>query len=183
MIADHVRPDWNKPQNVTRPTPRRNSESVNNNNRGRGLLRTAVSGQLFGRPGRSASSAAAPEYNPHRHAAYMRDMNLDLEEYLVMEAIRMSLAEYEEAQQRTEQQNRSTEDNTDHDTGVSASSPCATEAMPADNSSNPPLPSASSESAISSDQSSSSENELENAAPKTCQHHNLATDPSANTLN
>lgn len=179
-----MRPSRNKPQNATRPTPRRNSESVNNN-RARGLLRTAVSGQLFGRPGRSASSAAAPEYNPHHHARYMRDLDLDLEDYLVLEAIRMSLAEYEQSQQRRteEERNRNTTENgTDQQqpeaaataaaAGVSASSsPCAattiTETRPADNSDNP----------------MSSESDPENAEPKTCQNREIVSNPSPNTLN
>ncbi|KAL1934579.1 hypothetical protein VTP01DRAFT_6761 [Rhizomucor pusillus] len=184
VLAEHVRPSRNKPQNATRPTPRRNSESVNNN-RARGLLRTAVSSQLFGRPGRSASSAAAPEYNPHHHARYMRDLDLDLEDYLVLEAIRMSLAEYEQSQQRRteEERNRNTTENgTDQQqpeaaataaaAGVSASSsPCAattiTETRPADNSDNP----------------MSSESDPENAEPKTCQNREIVSNPSPNTLN
>lgn len=68
------------------------------------------------RPGRSASSAAATEYNQHLNN--MRDVNMDLEDWMVMEAIRLSLAEQEEndrkeaikksKEQQQEQQSTST---------------------------------------------------------------------------
>ncbi|KAG2222965.1 hypothetical protein INT45_012943 [Circinella minor] len=96
VLVDHVRPNWREAP-VRTGRSRHNSESRgSNNNNSNGFLR--VASPLFTRPGRSASSAAHSDY--HHYLAAMRDMNLDLEEYMVMEAIRMSLAEQEQQQER-----------------------------------------------------------------------------------
>ncbi|ORY93910.1 hypothetical protein BCR43DRAFT_526338 [Syncephalastrum racemosum] len=98
VLIDHVRPDWNKHLAPNpRAASRRNSES--NEGASRSFLRTTP---IFTRPGRSASSAASTEYNHYLGA--MRDMNMDLEEFMVMEAIRMSLAEQEERERQQQQQ-------------------------------------------------------------------------------
>ncbi|KAI8139135.1 hypothetical protein BJV82DRAFT_672997 [Fennellomyces sp. T-0311] len=113
VLVDHIRPDWNEPP--ARPTPgrsRHNSES-----RGGGFFRAAS--PLFTRPGRSASSANHSEYQHYLSA--MRHMNLDLEEYMVMEAIRMSLADQEQQQQQqSEQQNNNDATNNGDDDATSS---------------------------------------------------------------
>lgn len=110
-ILDHVRPDWNK---VTTPAPnparaasRRNSASAGAGGGGSGggaggassrsnnLLRATG---ILTRPGRSASSAAATQYN--QYLTNMRDINMDLEDWMVMEAVRLSLAEQEENERK-----------------------------------------------------------------------------------
>lgn len=53
---------------------------------------------MLTRPGRSASSAAATEYN--QFITNIRDVNMDLEDWMVMEAIRISLAEQEENERK-----------------------------------------------------------------------------------
>ncbi|KAI7906970.1 uncharacterized protein BX663DRAFT_539747 [Cokeromyces recurvatus] len=129
VLVDHIRPNWNKVtpplSNAARVVSRRNSASAgtggrgrisistsssssNNNNssssgnqqsRGRNnLLRVAGVGSLLTRSGRSASSAAATEYN--QFLSNMRDANMDLEDWMVMEAIRLSLAEQEERERK-----------------------------------------------------------------------------------
>ncbi|KAI8367294.1 hypothetical protein BD560DRAFT_399825 [Blakeslea trispora] len=100
VLVDHIRPNWNtmlvQQQSSTRSVSRRNSASAGSRN-GNSLLRAAGGGvsSLLTRPGRSASSAAATEHN---HFANMHDM--DLEDWMVMEAIRLSLAEQEEQQRK-----------------------------------------------------------------------------------
>ncbi|KAI9267107.1 hypothetical protein EDC94DRAFT_602298 [Helicostylum pulchrum] len=105
VLVDHVRPNW---KNLTPPTSnnartvsRRNSASAGTSSRSNGnLLRAAGGGvsSLLTRPGRSASSAAATEYN--QYLTNMRDGNMDLEDWMVMEAIRLSLAEQEENERK-----------------------------------------------------------------------------------
>ncbi|CAO3595789.1 unnamed protein product [Absidia cylindrospora] len=88
VLIDHIRPHWNKPTTTSSRSSRRNSLTTGQHTSspsGRNLLRAVT------RPGRSASSAASNEYN--QHWANVRDMNMDLEEWMVMEAIRLSLAE------------------------------------------------------------------------------------------
>ncbi|KAK4510459.1 uncharacterized protein ATC70_004889 [Mucor velutinosus] len=100
VLIDHIRPNWDK-TTTPAPTParavsRRNSASNagSGGSRHNNLLRAAGVTSLLTRPGRSASSAAATEY--HQHLNNMRDVNMDLEDWMVMEAIRLSLAEQEE---------------------------------------------------------------------------------------
>ncbi|KAI9299798.1 hypothetical protein BJ944DRAFT_244829 [Cunninghamella echinulata] len=95
VLIDHIRPHWNKPIVSSTRSSRRNS-LTNTSSPGRNLLRVVT------RPGRSASSAASTEYN--QYLANVRDMNMDLEEWMVMEAIRLSLAEHEEQARQQEQQ-------------------------------------------------------------------------------
>lgn len=72
---------------------------------------------MLTRPGRSASSAAATEYN--QFITNIRDDNMDLEDWMVMEAIRISLAEQEE-NERKEAIKKSQESSTSHnDTSLS----------------------------------------------------------------
>ncbi|KAL4208699.1 hypothetical protein AB4K20DRAFT_1912125 [Rhizopus microsporus] len=94
VLIDHIRPNWDKtkaPQASSRSVSRRNSASAGS----RGLFRAAG---LLTRPGRSASSAAATEYN--QFLSNIRDVNMDLEDWMVMEAIRLSLAEQEEQERK-----------------------------------------------------------------------------------
>lgn len=99
-LVDHIRPNWDKTTtpapNPARAVSRRNSASnaSSGGSRHNNLLRAAGVTSLLTRPGRSASSAAATEY--HQHLTNMRDVNMDLEDWMVMEAIRLSLAEQEE---------------------------------------------------------------------------------------
>jgi hypothetical protein len=99
-FVDHIRPDWDKTTtsapNPARAVSRRNSASnaSSGGSRHNNLLRAAGVTSLLTRPGRSASSAAATEY--HQHLNNVRDSNMDLEDWMVMEAIRLSLAEQEE---------------------------------------------------------------------------------------
>ncbi|KAI8380927.1 uncharacterized protein BYT42DRAFT_564695 [Radiomyces spectabilis] len=98
VLVDHVRPDWKKLLVANaHPASRRNSASAGQSPN-RGFLRTGTVGPLFTRPGRSASTAAATQHS--QFLANMRDMNMDLEEWMVMEAIRLSLAEQEEQERR-----------------------------------------------------------------------------------
>ncbi|KAF7731990.1 SNF1-interacting protein [Apophysomyces ossiformis] len=104
VLVDHVRPDWNKlmiAQKSARSASRRNSASAGQSSRN--FLRPSTVGPLFTRAGRSASSAASTEYN--QFLATIRDMNMDLEEWMVMEAVRLSLAEQEERERQEAQQN------------------------------------------------------------------------------
>ncbi|KAI9477148.1 hypothetical protein BDB00DRAFT_879466 [Zychaea mexicana] len=105
VLVDHVRPDWREAP-VRTGRSRHNSESRGSNN-DNGFFRTAS--PLFTRPGRSASSAAHSEY--HHYLTAMRDRNMDLEDYFVMEAIRMSLADQEQLQQRQREQEQQQEEN------------------------------------------------------------------------
>lgn len=100
-MIDHIRPNWKTliPPAV-RTVSRRNSASAGHNNR---LLRTGLGSMLTQRPGRSASSAAATEYN--QFITNIRDVNMDLEDWMVMEAIRISLAEQEENERKEAIQN------------------------------------------------------------------------------
>lgn len=100
VLVDHIRPNWDKTTtpapNPARAVSRRNSASNagSGGSRHNNLLRAAGVTSLLTRPGRSASSAAATEY--HQHLTNIRDVNMDLEDWMVMEAIRLSLAEQEE---------------------------------------------------------------------------------------
>ncbi|KAI8877897.1 hypothetical protein K501DRAFT_288152 [Backusella circina FSU 941] len=103
VLVDHIRPNWEVNVKTT-PTPRsrRNSASArsgsNNNNPTNSLLRVPGVNSIMTRPGRSASSAAATEYN--QFLSNVRGMNMDLEDWMVMEAIRLSLAEQEEKERQ-----------------------------------------------------------------------------------
>ncbi|KAG0168024.1 SNF1-interacting protein [Apophysomyces sp. BC1021] len=105
VLVDHVRPDWNKSLTLpksARSASRRNSASAGQSS-SRSFLRTTAVGPLFTRAGRSASSAASTEYN--HFLSTIRDMNMDLEEWMVMEAVRLSLAEQEERERQEAQSN------------------------------------------------------------------------------
>ncbi|KAG1451680.1 hypothetical protein G6F56_008021 [Rhizopus delemar] len=102
VLVDHIRPNWDKtttppPTSTSRPVSRRNSASAGSRN----FLRAAG---LLTRPGRSASSAAATEYN--QFLSNIRDVNMDLEDWMVMEAIRLSLAEQEEHERKEARRTR-----------------------------------------------------------------------------
>ncbi|KAI9262159.1 hypothetical protein BDA99DRAFT_537504 [Phascolomyces articulosus] len=116
VLVDHVRPNWREAP-VRTGRSRHNSESRGSDGTGNrnnnGFLRGAS--PLFTRPGRSASSAAHSDY--HHYLAAMRDMNLDLEEYMVMEAIRMSLADQEQQQEGENQQSEENNNNTNEGDG------------------------------------------------------------------
>jgi hypothetical protein len=110
---DHIRPNWDKtktPHTSSRPVSRRNSASAGS----RGLFRAAG---LLTRPGRSASSAAATEYN--QFLSNIRDVNMDLEDWMVMEAIRLSLAEQEEHERKEALDKRENNNTTDASTSNS----------------------------------------------------------------
>ncbi|KAG0165834.1 SNF1-interacting protein [Apophysomyces sp. BC1034] len=82
VLVDHVRPDWQiKASNIIRS--RANSSGPH--------IRAHPT---FGRTGRSASLVAANDYN--EYLSTMRGVNMDLEEWMVIEAIRQSLVEQEE---------------------------------------------------------------------------------------
>lgn len=88
IYIDHVRPNWHRAQAT--------SATSSNSRRSSTLLRTVPTGynhQHGPRSNRSASSATASEYN--HFLSTMRGMDMDLEEWMVMEAIRRSLAEQE----------------------------------------------------------------------------------------
>ncbi|KAI8997224.1 hypothetical protein BDB01DRAFT_845900 [Pilobolus umbonatus] len=128
VLVDHIRPNWNNstiaaPKSA-RAVSRRNSASARGEGTGgRHLLRSAGVSSLLTRPGRSASSAAATEYN--QFLTNMRDMNMDLEDWMVMEAIRLSLAEQEEQNRKEANKRNPAEDSssstTNHDTSESIS--------------------------------------------------------------
>lgn len=83
-----MRPNWHRAQAT--------SATSSNSRRSSTLLRTVPTGynhQHGPRSNRSASSATASEYN--HFLSTMRGMDMDLEEWMVMEAIRRSLAEQE----------------------------------------------------------------------------------------
>lgn len=90
---------------VTRAPPgsRRNSATQANSSRSRGV--SGAIGSIMTRPGRSASSAASNEYYVSAAMRRMNLQNMDLEDLMVMEAVRLSLLEEEERRQ-TEQQQR-----------------------------------------------------------------------------
>ncbi|KAI9315372.1 hypothetical protein BX666DRAFT_394915 [Dichotomocladium elegans] len=99
VLVDHVRPDWQSPrqrQPVEATTaavvPRRNSDTRS------GLFRTRRST----RPHRSAS-AAVPPHLP-LDTVYQQQighgMDFDVEEYLIMEAVRLSLQDQEDLRRR-----------------------------------------------------------------------------------
>ncbi|KAI8341813.1 hypothetical protein BC941DRAFT_414554 [Chlamydoabsidia padenii] len=100
VLIDHIRPNWTKPP-ATPSRSRRNS--LTSSSTGRNLLRVVT------RPGRSASSAASTEYN--QYLATVRDMNMDLEEWMVMEAIRLSLAEQDEQSRNNNNNNNNSNNN------------------------------------------------------------------------
>ncbi|KAI8081468.1 uncharacterized protein BX664DRAFT_285516 [Halteromyces radiatus] len=101
VLIDHIRPHWNKPSTTSSTRSSRRNSLTTSNSPGRHLLRAVT------RPGRSASSAASTEYN--QYLANVRDMNMDLEEWMVMEAIRLSLAEHEEQARNGQQQQEEVE--------------------------------------------------------------------------
>lgn len=107
VLIDHIRPNWDASTppapNPARAASRRNSASAGggvgggSSRQSNNLLRVGGSSFLT-RPGRSASSAAATEYN--QALSNIRDVNMDLEDWMVMEAIRLSLAEQEEHERK-----------------------------------------------------------------------------------
>ncbi|CAO3642155.1 unnamed protein product [Cunninghamella blakesleeana] len=111
VLIDHIRPHWNKPAVSSTRSSRRNS-LTNTSSSPRNLLRVVT------RPGRSASSAASTEYN--QYLANVRDMNMDLEEWMVMEAIRLSLQEHDD-QQRNQSSQQQENENTSSNVTLSPS--------------------------------------------------------------
>jgi hypothetical protein len=83
------------------PGSRRNSATQANSARSRGV--GGAIGSIMTRPGRSASSAASNEYFVSAAMRRMNLQNMDLEDLMVMEAVRLSLLE-EEERRRTQQQ-------------------------------------------------------------------------------
>lgn len=104
LSTDHIRPDWNRMVDVTRAPPgsRRNSATQANSSRSRGV--SGAIGSIMTRPGRSASSAASNEYYVSSAMRRMNLQNMDLEDLMVMEAVRLSLLEEEERRQTEQQQ-------------------------------------------------------------------------------
>ncbi|KAI8577280.1 hypothetical protein K450DRAFT_253061 [Umbelopsis ramanniana AG] len=86
------------------PGSRRNSATQANSTRSRGV--GGAIGSIMTRPGRSASSAASNEYFVSAAMRRMNLQNMDLEDLMVMEAVRLSLLE-EEERRRTQQQQQS----------------------------------------------------------------------------
>ncbi|ORZ20280.1 hypothetical protein BCR42DRAFT_408381 [Absidia repens] len=121
VLTDHIRPNWNKPAppSTSSRSSRRNSLSSTGNtssSAGRNLLRVVT------RPGRSASSAASTEYS--QYLATVRDMNMDLEEWMVMEAIRLSLSEQQDEQaHNNDNNNNSQQPSSSLTAGTTRSSP------------------------------------------------------------
>ncbi|KAH8547586.1 hypothetical protein BGW37DRAFT_228798 [Umbelopsis sp. PMI_123] len=103
VLVDHIRPDWNRMLDVSRAAPgsRRNSATQANSSRTRGV--GGAIGSIMTRPGRSASSAASNEYYVSAAMRRMNLQNMDLEDLMVMEAVRLSLLE-EEERRRTQRQ-------------------------------------------------------------------------------
>ncbi|KAI8076419.1 uncharacterized protein B0P05DRAFT_545813 [Gilbertella persicaria] len=121
VLVDHIRPNWNTAAQPVRSVSRRNSASAGSRNgHSNGLLRAAGGGvsSLLTRPGRSASSAAATEYNHFLNN--MRDM--DLEDWMVMEAVRLSLAEQEEHQRKQQLAAKNNQHPEEQTTNASSSS-------------------------------------------------------------
>jgi hypothetical protein len=83
---------------------RRNSATQANRSRGVG----GTIGSIMTRPGRSASSAASNEYYV---SAAMNLQSMDLEDLMVMEAVRLSLVEEEERRRREHHQQQLSEQN------------------------------------------------------------------------
>ncbi|KAJ2957020.1 hypothetical protein NQZ79_g7203 [Umbelopsis isabellina] len=111
ILVDHIRPDWTRMVEVSRAPAGSRRNSATQANRSRGVGGTL--GSILTRPGRSASSAASNEYYV---SAAMRRMNLqsmDLEDLMVMEAVRLSLVEEEERRRREHQQQRSEQNESD----------------------------------------------------------------------
>ncbi|KAI9274522.1 hypothetical protein BDA99DRAFT_497793 [Phascolomyces articulosus] len=97
VLVDHVRPNWNRAPPSTTTTTTRSSRS----NSSAAQLRTVPTGIYATRQGRSASSAATSEYG--QFVSNMRDMDMDLEEWMVMEAIRRSLNEQQQQSSSSQQ--------------------------------------------------------------------------------
>lgn len=115
LCLDHIRPDWNRMLDVSRAAPgsRRNSATQANSARSRGV--GGAIGSIMTRPGRSASSAASNEYFVSAAMRRMNLQNMDLEDLMVMEAVRLSLLE-EEERRRTQQQQQQPEQQASSDT-------------------------------------------------------------------
>ncbi|ORX46810.1 hypothetical protein DM01DRAFT_1310911 [Hesseltinella vesiculosa] len=104
VLIDHIRPNWSKPSPTATRSSRRNSLSNNNSssNTGRPFLRAMT------RPGRSSSSAASNEY--HQYLATVRDMTMDLEEYMILQAIQESLQSHEQEEGRRQTEGETASD-------------------------------------------------------------------------
>ncbi|RUP51035.1 hypothetical protein BC936DRAFT_150169, partial [Jimgerdemannia flammicorona] len=100
VTTDMIRSDWARVPDppLSRPGSRRNSAGSSSGSTRRIVVRPNSGATVASRSGRSASSAAAAEYGSY--IAAMRHMNMDLEELMVMEAVRLSLLEQEETQRR-----------------------------------------------------------------------------------
>ncbi|KAI9358211.1 hypothetical protein BD770DRAFT_388136 [Pilaira anomala] len=144
VLVDHIRPNWKTlippPSNNVRAVSRRNSASAGNS-RSNNLLRATGGGvsSLLTRSGRSASSAAATEYN--QFLTNMRDENMDLEDWMVMEAIRLSLAEQEENERKEAVKNSKRSQENENDSSSTTTSSITTHTQNEPSSSNSVQPS------------------------------------------
>ncbi|KAF9088686.1 SNF1-interacting protein [Mortierella sp. AD031] len=101
VAADDLRPDWNRrilAAAQRQPGSRRASTSSSVSNSTFALGRRLAVGRQGSSSRRSNSTAAAGEYNGY--LAAMRNMGTDLEELMIMEAMRQSLQDEEERQAR-----------------------------------------------------------------------------------
>ncbi|KAK3811153.1 MAG: hypothetical protein J3Q66DRAFT_351162 [Benniella sp.] len=102
VTADDLRPDWNRrilaAVQRQQPGSRRASTSSPVSNATFGLGRRLAAGRQGTSSRRSNSSTAASEYNGYITA--MRNMGTDLEELMIMEAMRQSLQDEQERQAR-----------------------------------------------------------------------------------
>ncbi|KAG0277188.1 SNF1-interacting protein [Linnemannia exigua] len=97
VAADDLRPDWNRRILAAvqrQPGSRRASTSSSVSNSTFALGRRLAAGRQGSNSRRSNSSAAAQDYNGYLSA--MRNMGTDLEELMIMEAMRQSLQDEEE---------------------------------------------------------------------------------------
>ncbi|GAB5586689.1 SNF1-interacting protein [Umbelopsis nana] len=128
ILVDHIRPDWNRMIDVTRAAPgsRRNSATQANSSRSRAV--GGAIGSIMTRPGRSASSAASNEYYVSAAMRRMNLQNMDLEDLMVMEAVRLSLLEEEERRRNEQrQQHQTATENGNSSQGVQNSQSAGTE--------------------------------------------------------
>lgn len=113
---------------VTRAAPgsRRNSATQANSSRSRAV--GGAIGSIMTRPGRSASSAASNEYYVSAAMRRMNVQNMDLEDLMVMEAVRLSLLEEEERRRNEQrQQHQTATENGNSSQGVQNSQSAGTE--------------------------------------------------------
>ncbi|CAG8457243.1 5857_t:CDS:2 [Paraglomus occultum] len=99
VTTDQIRPDWNNRAQAQRPNGRRPSasSSIMGNSR-RISLRPPGSGSYATSPSPSSRRNNLPTGS--EYPGYLRNVGADLEELMVMEAIRLSLLEQEERERR-----------------------------------------------------------------------------------